>query len=371
MHNELDSSNKQLDSSTIHAPEQSVMKTPFGDLLSPKYSFDNFVVGKSNQFAHASALATANKPGIYNPLFIVGKTGLGKTHLVKAIGHRILTHTNPGARVCYRPTQKFIEEVIQSIRSDTRHELHARYSQGCDLLLMDDIQFLSRAMSTQDEFFRIFNALFDAGKQIVITSDRLPKEIADVHDRIISRFECGMVADIDAPELETRVAILKTRAESDNIQLDDDVAYLIASYVKANIRELEGCLTKLAAHAAIYNEPINIPLVKRVLKNYVTERQKIVSLDDIIAVVAQFYSLKGADIRGSSRKAPIAKARQIVMYLGRDLAKLSCSSIGEQLGNRHHTTILHGHEFIDQSQKADPVLRSHLNQIENQLLKKV
>ena len=267
--------------------------------------------------------------------------------------------------------KKFIEEVIQSIRHDRRHELHDLYQSKCDILLMDDIQFLSRAVSTQDEFFRIFNALFDAGKQIVITSDRLPKEIADVHDRIISRFECGMVADIEVPELETRVAILKARADTDGIFLTDEVGYLIGSYVKSNIRELEGCLTKLAAHAAIYNETITPELVKKVLRHYVSESRKIVSMEDIVATVSQFYSLKGGDIRGPSRKAPIAKARQIVMYLGRELAKLSSSAIGEYLGNRHHTTVLHGHDFVTKGIKSDPVMKSHVHQLENQLLQKV
>jgi chromosomal replication initiator protein len=233
---------------------------------------------------------------------------------------------------------------------------------------MDDIQFLSRSASTQDEFFHIFNAFFDAGRQIVISSDRYPKEISDVHDRIISRFEWGMVADIESPELETRVAILKSRADADNIKLSDEVAYLIANYVKANVRELEGCLTKLAAHAAIYNIEITTDLVKKVLKSYVTENKKILSIDDIIALVAQFYSLKGSDIRGSSRKAPIAKARQVVMYLAREHSNLSCSAIGEALGNRHHTTILHGHEFVETLLSKDGIFKNQISQISGQLM---
>ncbi|MEZ4813608.1 MAG: chromosomal replication initiator protein DnaA [Bdellovibrionota bacterium] len=348
-----------------------VVTTQFGEALTPKYSFDTFVVGKSNQFAHASAVATANRPGIYNPLFIVGKTGLGKTHLLKAIGYRILSEVNPTARICYRSTQKFIEEVIQSIRHDTRHELHERYQLNCDVLLMDDIQFLSRSVSTQDEFFRIFNSLFDGGKQIVITSDRMPKEIQDVNDRIISRFEMGMVADIDAPELETRVAILKARAEADKITLADEVAHLIATYVKANIRELEGCLTKLAAHAAIYNEEISASLVKKILKGYAGERQKVITLDEIISVVSHYFSVKSAEIRGPSRKAPVAKARQIVMYMGRGLAKLSCTSIAEDLGNRHHTTVLHGQDYVEKAILTDPVLKAQLQQIEETLTKTI
>ena len=348
-----------------------VVTTQFGEALTPKYSFETFVVGKSNQFAHASAVATANRPGIYNPLFIVGKTGLGKTHLLKAIGYRILSEVNPAARICYRSTQKFIEEVIQSIRHDARHELHEKYQLSCDILLMDDIQFLSRSVSTQDEFFRIFNALFDAGKQIVITSDRMPKEIQDVNDRIISRFEMGMVADIDAPELETRVAILKSRAETDKIMLSDEVAHLIATYVKANIRELEGCLTKLAAHAAIYNEEITATLVKKILKGYAGERQKVITLDEIISVVSHYFSVKSAELRGPSRKAPVSKARQIAMFLGKDLAKQSCTSIAEDLGNRHHTTILHGQDFIEKSMLTDPVLKAQIKQIEETLTKSI
>jgi len=349
--------------------KNNILKAEYGEFLSPKFSFNSFIVGKSNQFAHASALATAKKPGIYNPLFIVGKTGLGKTHLLKAIGYQMINEIVPQPRVCYRPTQKFIEEVIQAIRTDSRHELHERYSKSCDLLLMDDIQFLSRAASTQDEFFRIFNALFDSGKQIVITSDRFPKEMADVHDRIISRFECGMIADIDSPELETRVAILKNRAEAEKVKISDEVCYLIATHVKANIRELEGCLTKLAAHAAIYNVQIDSLLVKKVLKSHIQEVSKVISLDEIVAVVSQFYSLKGSDIRGPSRKAPIAKARQVVMFLGRDLARLSCSAVGEQLGNRHHTTVIHGYDYVNKKLKVDPTIKSHIKQIEAQLLR--
>jgi len=351
----------------LEGPTETWVRTHFGEILTPKYSFETFVVGKSNQFAHASALAVATKPSVYNPLFIVGKTGLGKTHLLKAIGYRLAT-TKPDLRICYCSTQKFIEEVIQSIRHDTRHKLHDIYQTSCDVLLIDDIQFLSRATSTQDEFFHIFNGLFDAGKQIVITSDRQPKEISDVHDRIISRFEWGMVADIEAPELETRVAILKSRAEADHIDLTDDVAYLIGTYVKANIRELEGSLTKLAGHAAIYNVPISTDLVKKVLKNYISEKQKIVSIDDIIATVAQFYHIKAADLRGPSRKGALARARQIVMYLSREIAHLSSSSIGQELGNRHHTTVLHGHDFILLSLKSDAVLKNQIQQLESQLL---
>jgi len=351
----------------LEAPSEKTVKTLFGEVLSPKYSFDTFIVGKSNQFAHASALAVAEKPSVYNPLFIAGKTGLGKTHLLKAIGYRIAVQ-KPEMRICYISTQKFIEEVIQSIRHDTRHRLHENYQTNCDVLLMDDIQFLARATSTQDEFFHIFNSLYDAGKQIVITSDRLPKEISDVSDRIISRFEWGMVADIEMPELETRVAILKARAEQEGIHLSDEVAYLVGSYVKSNIRELEGSLTKLAGHAAIYNVEITSDLVKKVLKNYISDKQRIISIDDIIGAVSQVYGVKAVDIRGPSRKSPVARARQIVMYLSRELAFLSSSAIGQELGSRHHTTVLHGHTYVSDALKVDTVLKGQIRQLENILL---
>ena len=351
----------------LEGPTETGVKTVFGELLTPKYSFETYIVGKSNQFAHASAMAVAEKPSVYNPLFIAGKTGLGKTHLLKAIGYRIAM-SKPDLRICYCSTQKFREEVIQSIRHDSRHKLHETYQNNCDLLLMDDIQFLGGATSTQDEFFHIFNSLYDSGKQIVITSDRLPKEIADVSDRIISRFEWGMVADIETPELETRVAILKARAEAEGIDLSDEVAYLVGSYVKSNIRELEGSLTKLAGHAAIYNVPISTDLVKRVLKNYISEKQRIVSIEDIIASVAQLYGIKASDLRGPSRKGPTARSRQIVMYLARELAFLSSSAIGQELGGRHHTTVLHGHTFITEEIKADSILKNQIRQLENMLL---
>ncbi len=347
-------------------PEPGI-RTIFGEFLSPKYSFETFIVGKSNQFAHASSMAVAEKPSVYNPLFIAGKTGLGKTHLLKAIGYKIAT-MRPQVRIAYCSTQKFIEEVIQSIRHDTRHQLHETYQNNCDILLMDDIQFLARATSTQDEFFHIFNSLYDAGKQIVITSDRLPKEISDVSDRIISRFEWGMVADIEMPELETRVAILRARADSEGIPLPDEVAYLIGSFVKSNIRELEGSLTKLAGHAAIYNVPITPDLVKKVLKNYVSEGQRVVSIEDIISTVSHSHGIKPAEMRGPSRRSPVAKARQMVMYLAREHAFLSTNAIGQELGGRHHTTVLHGSEFIAAEIKTDPILRNQIKQMENMLL---
>jgi chromosomal replication initiator protein len=352
---------------TLEAPPDHGIRTMAGDVLTPKYSFETFIVGKSNQFAHASAIAVADKPSVYNPLFIAGKTGLGKTHLLKAIGYR-LALTRPELRICYTSTQKFIEEVILSIKHDTRHKLHEAYQHNCDLLLIDDIQFLARATSTQDEFFQIFNSLYDAGKQIVITSDRLPKEISDVSDRIISRFEWGMVADIETPELETRVAILKSRAEAEGIELSDDVAYLIGSYVKSNIRELEGSLTKLAGHAAIYNVPISADLVKKVLKNYISDKTRIISIEDIVSLVAQQYSIKATDLRGPSRKGPVARARQIVMFLAREVAGLSSSAVGQELGGRHHTTVLHGQDFISSEARSDTVLRNQLQQLESLLI---
>ncbi len=366
--NSIDSLNTLKDS--FQGPSESAVKTVFGEILSTKYSFENFVVGSSNQFAHASAMAVASKPSVYNPLFIVGKTGLGKTHLLKAIGYRSW-FVRPETRICYSSTQRFIEEVILSIRKDTRHQLLETYQNNCDLLLIDDIQFLTGHKSTQDVFFQIFNNLFDAGKQIVITSDRAPKEIVDVEDRIISRFEWGMVADIEPPELETRVAILKNKAEAEKIELSDEVAFLIGTYVKANIRELEGSLTKLAGHAAIYNVPISAELVKKVLKNHIGERQRLVSLDDILATVCQFYSLKPTDIRGESRKGPVARARQVAMYLGREISRLSSASIGQQLGDRDHSTVLHGYDTVSQKIKEDSVFRAQVQQIESQLLNKM
>lgn len=343
------------------------IQTAFGELLTPKYSFETYVVGKSNRFAHASAIAVAEKPGVYNPLFLAGKTGLGKTHLLKAIGYKIGV-SRPGSKIYFCSANKIMEDVVQSIRNDTRHKLHESYQMNCDVLLIDDIQFLARMQAAQDEFFHIFNALYDHGKQIVLTSDRLPKEISDIHDRIISRFEWGMVADVEPPELETRVAILKARAEMERIDLADDVAYMVATYVKSNIRELEGSLTKLAGHAAIYNVPITPELVRKVLKNYISDKQRIVSLEDIIGAVAQQSQVKPSDIRGSSRKAPVARARQLVMYLARELAMLSTTSIGEELGNRHHTTVIHGHEEIKNLVATDPVLRTQVRALEQGLL---
>jgi chromosomal replication initiator protein len=353
----------------MEVPSKFDVRTMFGEVLTQKYSFETFVVGKSNQFAHASAMAVATKPSVYNPLFISGRTGLGKTHLLKAIGFKIAT-SNPSVRICYCSTQRFIEEVIQSIRHDTRHQLHELYKTSCDVLLMDDIQFLASKSSTQDEFFHIFNSLYDSGKQIVIASDRSPKEISDVHDRIISRFEWGMVSDIEPPEIETRVAILKARAEAEQILLSDESAYLIANFVKSNVRELEGSLIKIAAHAAMYGQEISTELVRRVLKGYIAEKQRIVSIEEIISAVSNFYGLKSSEIRGPSRKGPVARARQVVMFLGREIANLSASAVGQELGNRHHTTVLHGHEFIGTSLQSDASLKMQIKQLEDILQSK-
>ena len=314
--------------------------------LNPKYTFDTFVIGNSNRFAHAACVAVAESPArAYNPLFLYGGVGLGKTHLMHAIGHSIMKEQND-AKVVYVSSEKFTNELINSIKSDKNEEFRDNY-RNVDILLIDDIQFIAGKEGTQEEFFHTFNALHEANKQIIISSDRPPKEIPTLEDRLRSRFEMGLIADIQPPDFETRIAILKTKAQIENIDIPNEVMNYIATYIKSNIRELEGALTRVVAYSSLINKDISYDLAVEALKDIVTtsESQEI-SVNRIKEKVSTAFGIKMDDFNSKKRTRTIAYPRQIAMYLSRELTDLSLPKIGNEFGGRDHTTVIHAHDKI-------------------------
>jgi chromosomal replication initiator protein len=308
--------------------------------LNPRYLFGTFVVGSCNQFAHAAALAVADSPSkTYNPLYIYGGVGLGKTHLMCAIGHHV-KNQNRHLRLAYISAEKFMNELINAIRYDQTMVFREKY-RSIDVLLIDDIQFIAGKERTQEEFFHTFNALYDGQKQIVISSDCPPREIPTLEERLHSRFEWGLIADIQPPDLETKIAILRKKAETEKIDLPDNVALFIASKIKSNIRELEGSLVRLTALSSLKGESITLLLAQEALKNIVDEEQRAITIETIQKVVADFYNLKVADLKSKSNSRNIAVPRQIAMYLCKSLTKASLPEIGREFGGKHHTTVLH------------------------------
>ncbi len=313
---------------------------PLDLMLNQRYTFDSFVVGSSNQFAHAAALAVAETPSkTYNPLYIYGGVGLGKTHLMCAIGHRV-KEENRHLRLCYISAEKFMNELINAIRYDKTNAFRDKY-RSIDVLLVDDIQFIAGKERTQEEFFHTFNALYDSQKQIVISSDCPPREIPTLEERLHSRFEWGLIADIQPPDLETKVAILRKKAETERLDLPDNVALLIASRIKSNIRELEGSLVRLTALASLRGEPISLALAQEAIKNIVEEEGRSVTIEVIQKIVAEYYNLSVADLKSKSNTRNIAVPRQVAMYLCKSLTKASLPEIGREFGGKHHTTVLH------------------------------
>ena len=314
--------------------------------LNPKYTFDTFVIGNSNRFAHAACVAVAESPArAYNPLFLYGGVGLGKTHLMHAIGHSIMKEQSD-AKVVYVSSEKFTNELINSIKSDKNEEFRDKY-RNVDILLIDDIQFIAGKEGTQEEFFHTFNALHEANKQIIISSDRPPKEIPTLEDRLRSRFEMGLIADIQPPDFETRIAILKTKAQIENIDIPNEVMNYIATYIKSNIRELEGALTRVVAYSSLINKDISYDLAVEALKDIVTtsESQEI-SVNRIKEKVSTAFGIKMDDFNSKKRTRTIAYPRQIAMYLSRELTDLSLPKIGNEFGGRDHTTVIHAHDKI-------------------------
>jgi chromosomal replication initiator protein len=330
--------------------------------LNPKYTFDTFVVGSCNQFAHAAALAVVDMPSkTYNPLYIYGGVGLGKTHLMHAIGHLIKVRNN-NLRLTYISSEKFMNELINAIRYDKTITFREKY-RNIDVLLMDDIQFLAGKERTQEEFFHTFNALYDAQKQIVISSDCPPREIPTLEERLHSRFEWGLIADIQPPDLETKVAILKRKAEIEKIDLPDNVALFIASKIKSNIRELEGSLVRLVAYASLKGLSIGLDLAQEVLKNIIDEETEGISIELIQRTVANHYGLKVADLKSKNNSRSIAVPRQVAMYLCKSLTKASLPEIGREFGGKHHTTVLHSINKISELFEKDMVFHRLINNL--------
>jgi chromosomal replication initiator protein len=328
--------------------------------LNPKYNFDNFVIGGSNRFAHAAAVAVAEAPAkAYNPLFIYGDSGLGKTHLLHAIGH-YAERLYPGIRVRYVSSEEFTNDFINSIANNRAAAFQARYRE-IDILLIDDIQFLQRAVETQEAFFHTFNTLHDHNKQVVITSDVAPKHLTGFEDRMRSRFEWGLITDVQAPDLETRIAILRKKAQSEKLQVPDDILEFMATKVSSNIRELEGTLIRVTAFANLNRTAVDLQLVQTVLKDLITlDEDNVIAPVDIINHTADYFKLSVDDLYGSSRSQAVATARQIAMYLCRELTSLSLPKIGQLFGNRDHTTVMYANKKISELMKER---RSIYNQV--------
>ena len=347
-----------------------VVNDEMSTMLNPKYTFDSFVIGNSNRFAHAASLAVAESPAkAYNPLFIYGGVGLGKTHLMHAIGHYILNN-NPKSQVVYVSSEKFTNELINSIKDDKNVEFRNKY-RNIDILLVDDIQFIAGKERTQEEFFHTFNALYEANKQIIISSDRPPKEIPTLEDRLRSRFEWGLIADIQAPDFETRMAILKKKADVEKLNIPNEVMVYIATKIKSNIRELEGALIRIVAFSSLTNKEISVDLASEALKDIISSKQtRQVTIDIIQEVVANYYNLKIEDLKSARRTRNIAFPRQIAMYLSRKLTDMSLPNIGEEFGGRDHTTVIHAYEKISNNLKKDESLQNAIKELNKRINQK-
>nr|WP_235786789.1 chromosomal replication initiator protein DnaA [Secundilactobacillus oryzae] len=335
--------------------------------LNPKYTFDTFVIGKGNQMAHAAALVVSEEPGkMYNPLFFYGGVGLGKTHLMHAIGNKMMAD-KPGTRVKYVTSEAFTNDFINAIQTRTQEQFRQEY-RNADLLLVDDIQFFADKEGTQEEFFHTFNSLYDDGKQIVLTSDRLPREIPKLQDRLVSRFAWGLSVDITPPDLETRIAILRNKANADQIDIPDDTLSYIAGQIDSNVRELEGALSRVHAYAKLKNTPISTDLVAKSLQSLnLGNAHTEITILAIQNTVANYYHVSLADLKGKKRMKSIVMPRQIAMYLARELTDSSLPKIGNEFGGKDHTTVIHAYEKITESLKHDDNLKSELDDIKNEL----
>ncbi len=338
------------------------------DGLNRSYTFQAFVVGSSNQFAHAASLAVANLPAkTYNPLFIYGGVGLGKTHLLNAVGNHIL-QLDATAKICYISSEKFTNELINSLRYEKMADFRNKY-RNKDVLLLDDIQFLGGKERTQEEFFHTFNALYDSHKQIVISSDKLPKDIPGLEERLRSRISWGLIADIQPPDIETKVAILCKKAEIYNIDLSNEVGLFLASHLGTNIRELEGALTRLRAFSSITGNDITIAMAKETLRDILDDRQKMISVENIQKAVAAYYSIKVADLKSSKKLRIYALPRQVAMYLCRTMTKASFPEIGEKFGGKDHSTVIHAVRQIEKRMAEDREIKNAIETIKNELQK--
>ncbi|MBS4959501.1 MAG: chromosomal replication initiator protein DnaA [Clostridiales bacterium] len=359
---------KDSSSENSHTAQNNTTKpTEYPSNLNPRYVFSSFVVGNSNRMAHAASLAVAEAPAkAYNPLFLYGGVGLGKTHLMHSIAHYIL-EKNPQTKVLYVTSETFTNELINSIKNNKNEDFRNKY-RNMDVLLIDDIQFIAQKESTQEEFFHTFNDLHESNKQIIISSDRPPKEIKTLEDRLRSRFEWGLIADIQPPDYETRIAILRKKADSEGILVGDEIMAFIASSIVSNIRELEGALTRIVAFAKLTNQKITLTLAESALKDIFSEKSAIqITPEYIQDVVANYYNIRPEDIRGSKKPKSIAYPRQIAMYLSRKLLDISLPKIGERFGGRDHTTVIHACSKIEKELEADRQLQSTILELEKRI----
>src|SRR5580693_9314988 len=358
------SSSQQSASSS--APAQSRFDWDSAAQLNPRYTFDAFVIGSGNQFAHAACQAVAERPSkAYNPLFLYGGTGMGKTHLMQAIGHEIKRRT-PQAAICYVSSEKFTNEMINSLRYDKMISFRDKF-RTVDVLLVDDIQFLAQKERTQEEFFHTFNALHESMKQIVIASDRPPKELAEIEDRLRSRFEWGLIADIQPPDLETKVAILQKKAEQEKVTLPTDVALYIASNIRSNVRELEGALTRLIAWCQLNRMEITLTATQQCLKQFIDMQVRKITIESIQRAVAEQFGMRVSDLKQKNNSRQVVVPRQIAMYLAKQMTEASLPEIGRQFGNKHHTTVMHSIAKIDELRRADKDLHRTLNKLQEML----
>ena len=362
---------KEATSSTLVRDEGTHPRAPrrprdASSQFNPKYSFDSFVVGSSNQFAHAACLAVAEQLSkAYNPLFIYGGVGLGKTHLLHAIGHLALQR-NPRLKVSYVSSEKFTNDLINAIRFDATVEFRNRY-RSLDLLLIDDIQFIAGKERTQEEFFHTFNDLYDSSKQLVISSDSLPREIPTLEERLRSRFEWGLIADIQPPDLETKAAILRKKAQAEGVRLPDEVSLFIAKHAKSNIRELEGSLVRLVAHASFTGREVSLELAQEVLKDLTAEQQRLATIPSIQKAVAEFYGVRVDDLRSRGRNKSIVLPRQVAMYLCREIVKASLPDIGEGFGGKDHSTVFHACEKVKRKIASEEAFRKQVHDLNTML----
>jgi chromosomal replication initiator protein len=335
--------------------------------LNPKHTFKNFVVGPSNELAHAAAFAAAGGGGRrYNPLFLAGRTGLGKTHLMHAIAHKVFAD-RPQSRIVYVSAEHFTNEFIQALQNHRMEEFRTRYRGECDLLLLDDIQFLAGREQTQEEFFHTFNALRDLDRQIVVTADKYPQQLQRMPERLVSRFTSGLVADIQVPQLETRVAIVRKKAELEGISVSDEVAVFLAQHVQSNVRELEGALIRLAAKASLTGQPIDLDFARREMTTLPGHGPELVSVEDIQRAVCGHFRLSSSELLSKDRHKSVAFARQVAMYLCRQRLKCSFPELGRQFGNRDHTTVMSAVRRIEAQAEKDPEVKAHLEAIEHRL----
>lgn len=355
----------QINTQDINGADETSMS-----ILNPKYTFDTFVIGNSNRFAHAASLAVAESPAkAYNPLFIYGGVGLGKTHLMHAIGHYILEQNN-SSRVIYVSSEKFTNELINAIKDDRNEEFRSKY-RNIDVLLIDDIQFIGGKERTQEEFFHTFNALYEADKQIIISSDKQPKDIPTLEERLRSRFEWGLIADIQPPDLETRIAILRKKAQNENLVVPNDVMAFIAEKIASNIRELEGALNRVIAYSSLTKSELGVELANEALKDILSaNKSKEINSRVIQDAVARYFDIKPEEFKSKKRNRDIAYPRQIAMYLCRDLTDMSLPKVGDDFGGRDHTTVIHACTKIEEDIRNNSEVRRTIEELKRNLLGK-